>query len=123
MSSTLRRSRSTKQADAVPAEDDAVGAQQRSARPTNWRWGAPRLITREQLRAYLQVAEAELSKRLARGHVPGPLWGCDPALPDARWDRHAVDRAVDRASAIPSHIEAAAEEMDNAFGPRASTPR
>jgi hypothetical protein len=81
-----------------------------------WKWGPPRLIDRAQLRGYLQVEEAELAIRLERGQVPGPLWGCDAALSNARWDRHAVDRAMDRASAIPCPITAGEEELDRAFG-------
>ena len=90
---------------------------------SKWPWGPPRLVTRDQLRAYLQISEAELCAREARGQVPGPLWGCDAALPSARWDRVAVDRAIDSASAIPSHIEAATEELDRAFGTGPSVNR
>ncbi len=89
----------------------------------SWQWGAPRLLKREQLRAYLQVPDAELQSRMDKGQVPGPLWGCDAALSSARWDRHAVDRAVDRASAIPSHIDAAVEELDHEFGIRPAAAR
>ncbi len=81
-----------------------------------WRWGAPRLLKREQLRGYLQVDEAELADRIARGQVPGPLWGCHADLPNARWDRHAVDRAMDRASAIPCQVTADTEDLDREFG-------
>jgi hypothetical protein len=81
-----------------------------------WRWGAPRLITREQLRAYLQMQEAELADRLRRGQLPGPLWDGDAALTNARWDRHAVDRALDRASSLRSDIDAAVAELDREFG-------
>jgi hypothetical protein len=85
-------------------------------RSTSWRWGAPRLLTRQQVRAYLQVTDPELSDRMKAGHIPGPLWGSDAALANARWDRTAIDRALDRASAIPSHIDAAMEELDRGLG-------
>jgi len=83
-----------------------------------WRWGAPRLLTRNQVRAYLQVNDGELTERMRRGQIPGPLWGSDPALANARWDRFAIDRALDRASAIPAHTDAAMEELDRALGLR-----
>jgi hypothetical protein len=84
--------------------------------PVAWRWGAPRLLTRGQVRSYLQVDDAELVRRMASGQVPGPLWGCDPDLTSARWDREAIDRALDRASAIKSNVAAAEEEFDRALG-------
>lgn len=87
-------------------------------RAAAWRWGAPRLLTRAQVRAYLQVTDKELTARMQRGQIPGPLWGSDAALDNARWDRQAIDRAVDRASAIPAHLDAAAEELDLALGLR-----
>jgi hypothetical protein len=87
-------------------------------RPILWprAWGAPRLLTRNQVRSYLQITDADLVARMARGQVPGPLWGTDADLADARWDRQAVDRALDRASAIPSIVDAGTEELDRAFG-------
>jgi hypothetical protein len=92
-----------------------------TTRQTAWpaAWGAPRLLRRAQVRAYLQIEEREMADRMRRGQLPGPLWGCDPELPSARWDRQAVDRAVNRASAIPDHTVAATEELDREFGFRA----
>lgn len=89
-------------------------------RPVTWPrgWGAPRLLTRAQLLAYLQLTDPELTDRTHRGQLPGPLWGCDAGLSSARWDRMAIDRALDRASAIAVSIDAAVEELDNALGTR-----
>ena len=86
--------------------------------PERWpnAWGAPRLLTRQQLRGYLQIDEAELGERIRKGQVPKPLWGCDQTLPSARWDREAVDRALSRASAIPASVDAAIEALDDACG-------
>ncbi len=81
-------------------------------------WGAPRLLTRDQVRGYLQTDVNDLTLRMRRGQLPVPLWGCDPALPSARWDRKALERAVDRASAIPSNDLAGEEELDIALGTR-----
>jgi hypothetical protein len=59
--------------------------------------------------------DAELTQRMARGQLPGPLWGCDPALLSARWDRHALERALNKASAIPISDAAGEEELDRAL--------
>jgi hypothetical protein len=66
----------------------------------------------------LQCDDTELTALMRHGQLPGPLWLCDPALPSARWDRVAVDRALNRASAIPASIDAAVEELDRALGTR-----
>ncbi len=79
-------------------------------------WGAPRLLTRDQVRGFLQMEDAELTQRMSRGQLPGPLWGCDPALPSARWDRQSLERALNRASAIPVNDLAGEEELDRALG-------
>lgn len=79
-------------------------------------WGAPRLLTRDQVRGYLQILDVELEQRMKRGQLPGPLWGCDPCLPNARWDRQSIDRAIHRASAIPVNDLAGEEELDRALG-------
>lgn len=81
-------------------------------------WGAPRLLTRAQVRGYLQITDSELADRIRKGQVPKPLWGCDAALQSARWDREAVDRALSRESAIPVSMGAATEALDEAFGYR-----
>jgi hypothetical protein len=76
----------------------------------------PRLLMRDQVRDYLQIEDAELAQRMARGQIPGPLWGCDPALPSARRDRKGIDRAIDRASMIPINDLAGVEELGRALG-------
>jgi hypothetical protein len=43
------------------------------------------------------------------------LWGCDPALPSARWDRKGIDRAIGRASMIPINDLFGEEEPDRAL--------
>lgn len=80
----------------------------------------PRLLDRSALRAYLgDIADADLSQRLARHQIPQPLWGQKPNDRTARWDRIAVDRALDRASDIPRTVEASTEVADAAFFGRA----
>ena len=88
-------------------------------RPPIWPrgWGAPRLLTRAQVRGYLQCDDAELTLRMQRGQVPGPLWNSNPALPSARWDRVAVDRALNRASTMPN-LDADEALLDRALGTR-----
>jgi len=76
----------------------------------------PRLLTRAQVRSYLQIEDAELQHRMRHGQVPRPLWGCDSDLPNARWDRNSIDRTLDRASTITSSDIAATQELDQAFG-------
>lgn len=77
----------------------------------------PRLLTRAQLRAYLgDIAAAELDERIRRGRLPGPLWGATPGDKAARWDRRAVDMALDRASAIPGSLEADTLILDRSLG-------
>lgn len=77
----------------------------------------PRLLTRPQLRAYLgNIAAAELDARMAKGRLPKPVWGLEPGDKAARWDRRAVDRALDRASGIPGSIEADMQLLDRALG-------
>lgn len=85
-----------------------------------WRadWGAPRLLSRFQVRAYLQLTDRELADRIRKGQLPNAIWGCDPALPSARWDRQAVDNALNRASAVPLGEKALIEELDRDWGLR-----
>ncbi|SHK23597.1 hypothetical protein SAMN02745194_04511 [Roseomonas rosea] len=78
---------------------------------------APRLLTRAQLRCYLGGLDwSAVSQRIANGRIPGPLWGLAPTDPAARWDRRAVDRALDAASSIPASIEDDARSLDRALG-------
>ncbi len=87
------------------------------SKPTTWRY-PPRLITRVQLRGKLQIEDAELTLRMAKGQIPGPVWGCDAALENARWDVKAVDAAIDRESGVTADIGAEERELDNALGIR-----
>ncbi len=77
----------------------------------------PRLLTRADLRSYLgMISWAECKLRMERGQIPNPLWGLGPSNKDARWDRRAVDRALDDASAIPPSLEAQERLLDRALG-------
>lgn len=77
----------------------------------------PRLLTRAQLRAYLgEISFAEVERRMASGRLPRPLWGLAASDKAARWDRRAVDHALDRASAIPGSVEADVQILDRGLG-------
>jgi hypothetical protein len=54
--------------------------------------------------------------RMERGQLPSPLWGVAASDKAARWDARAVNRALDRASAIPNSIEADTAALDRHFG-------
>lgn len=55
---------------------------------------APRLISGTDTAAYCGITLATLAAWVAAGRLPGPLPGT------RRWDRKAVDAALDRASGI-----------------------
>ena len=79
--------------------------------------GEARLLDRVALRAYLGgLPWAEIAGRIEAGRLPRPLWGL--ALEDkrARWDRRAVDRALDDASGVPVTVDAASAALDRALG-------
>jgi hypothetical protein len=77
----------------------------------------PRLLTRTQLRGYLGgISLTELDRRMTSGRLPGPLWGVAAADKAARWDRRAVDHALDCASAIPGSVEADVQILDRGLG-------
>jgi len=76
----------------------------------------PRLLTRAQVRSYLQIDDMELQHRMRHGQVPRPLWGCNMDLPSARWDRNGIDLSLDKASTITTSDIAATQELDQAFG-------
>ena len=63
----------------------------------------PRLMNREQMMAYLGVSSSTLARWIADGHIPGPVVG-------SRFDRRAVDAALDRASGLTSDAAAATGE-------------
>lgn len=77
----------------------------------------PRLLTRADLRAYLSgLPWADVRERMERGKLPQPMWRLDPNDKNARWDRRAVDRALDAESAIPATLEAQEHALDRALG-------
>jgi hypothetical protein len=55
----------------------------------------PRLMTGAEAAAYLGLTPASFSKWVASGRAPKPLPGT------RRWDRKAIDLALDKISAIP----------------------
>ena len=63
----------------------------------------PRLMTRDQMMEYLGVSASTLARWVAEGHIPGPVVG-------SRFDRRAVDAALDRASGLTSESAAATGE-------------
>ena len=78
-----------------------------------------RLLTRAALRAYLGgLPTAEIDARMQTGSLPRPLWGIDAGDCRARWDRRAIDRALDHASRLPATVEAQEEILDHALGIR-----
>jgi hypothetical protein len=78
---------------------------------------ASRLLTKADLRSYLAgLPWIEVVQRIERGKLPQPMWRLDPADKNARWDRKAVDRALDAESAIPATLEAQEQALDRALG-------
>jgi hypothetical protein len=78
-----------------------------------------RLFTKAELRQHLGgIAWSEVCIRMERGQIPRPLWNVPAEEKTARWDRRAVDRAIDAASSIPSSIESDTAELDRAIGIR-----
>ena len=64
----------------------------------------PRCFTREQASAYCGLTPEGFAVWQARGIVPGPIGGTK------RWDRRALDAALDRHSGLRN-----AEEPEDAF--------
>ncbi|SHO65854.1 hypothetical protein SAMN02745172_02501 [Pseudoxanthobacter soli DSM 19599] len=60
----------------------------------------PRALTREQVASYLGLSPSAVSDWQARGLIPGPIPGT------RRWDRVAIDRAMDRISGLSNGDEA-----------------
>ena len=56
-----------------------------------------RLMSRDALMDYLSVGSTTLHRLIKEGKIPGPLPGLK------RWDRAAVDAALDRISGIAKH--------------------
>jgi predicted DNA-binding transcriptional regulator AlpA len=63
---------------------------------------APRLLTREQAAAYCGVGTTTFAAWIRRGIVPGPV----PRT--HRWDRKAIDAALDALSQIDGKLESKA---------------
>ena len=59
---------------------------------------APRLLTREQAAAYCGLSVHGFSEWVRTGRLPGPIRGT------IRWDRKAIDAALDLASGIDPRI-------------------
>lgn len=64
----------------------------------------PRGLTREVAAAYCGLSPEGLDDWVKRGLVPGPIPGTQ------RWDRRAIDVALDRASGIAPTPETAFDE-------------
>lgn len=79
---------------------------------------SPRLVTRAQLRSYLQCTVTELEQRIAARQLPGPMWGLPASDPRARWDIRQVDRMLDAAAGPAATVESAERHLDQAFGLR-----
>ena len=100
-----------------------AAAWRRSTRRPTRRWRItplaeqPRLLDRAELRVYLGgLPWAEVSARIERGKLPRPLWRLELNDKHARWDRRAIDRALDAESAIPASLEAQEQALDRALG-------
>jgi len=59
---------------------------------------APRLLTREQAAAYCGLSVHGFSEWVKSGKLPGPIRGT------LRWDRKAIDAAIDQASGLNPSI-------------------
>ena len=66
----------------------------------------PRGLAREDAAAYCGLTPEGLDEWVRRGIVPGPIPGTQ------RWDRRAIDLALDRASGIQSASDARASLYD-----------
>lgn len=69
----------------------------------------PRLLTRTELCAYLRISDSTLHRWIGERIIPGPIGGTQ------RWDRRAVDRALDAASGIVTESRSE-QELDRALG-------
>jgi predicted DNA-binding transcriptional regulator AlpA len=59
---------------------------------------APRLLTREQAAAYCGLSVHGFSDWVKAGRLPGPIRGT------TRWDRKAIDAALDQASGLEATL-------------------
>jgi hypothetical protein len=77
----------------------------------------PRLLTRQTLRAYLGgLPWSTVQQLIAERRLPQPLWKKDTADETARWDRKAVDQALDAASGVVMTVEEQTAMLDRAMG-------
>jgi predicted DNA-binding transcriptional regulator AlpA len=60
---------------------------------------APRLLRREQAAAYCGLSVHGFSEWVRSGRLPGPLRGT------MRWDRRAIDAALDQASGLQATLQ------------------
>jgi hypothetical protein len=60
---------------------------------------APRVLSRAAAAAYCGCGLGSFSDWIQRGIIPGPIPGTN------RWDRKAIDAALDRASGLSAGIE------------------
>jgi hypothetical protein len=79
--------------------DDGQGTAMRSAERLD---GQPRLMTIDELATYCRLSPSGVRSLIARGLLPQSLPG------SRRWDRRAVDAALDRASGIRAAPEESA---------------
>ena len=72
----------------------------------------PRGLTREDAAAYCSLTPEGFDEWVRKGIVPGPIKGTQ------RWDRRAIDHALDRISglAAPSRASSALEEWKSSRG-------
>lgn len=66
----------------------------------------PRLMSGPDAAAYLGLTSAAFSKWVAEGRIPKPLPGT------RRWDRKAIDLALDKASQIASPSTVPTSDLD-----------
>ncbi len=76
-----------------------------------------RLLDRADLRRYLGALPwCEIERRMAAGQLPKPLWGVSPNEKTARWDRAAIDSALNRYSHPKGSFQSDLADLDHACG-------
>jgi len=74
--------------------------------PDGWPAGAlPRRLTRDWAAAYCGVSPSTLDRMVKNGTLP-------PPDPNKRFDRHAIDRALDKLSGIAQESDNANDQID-----------
>lgn len=64
----------------------------------------PRLLSRQEAATYCGVSVATFSGWVTAGHIPRPLFG------SKRWDKKAIDAALDKASGLALPVAASDED-------------